>query len=89
MLDIGCGTGCLLRPATARAAAQARRKLAARLSPGEKNGRKRMAELASVYDAVPAPHVPADIIAAPGQDPGRPRAPGPAAVGSCPCCTRW
>ena len=35
-----------LRPATARAAASAEGKLATRLSPGEKNGRKRMAELA-------------------------------------------
>src|SRR5260370_1332595 len=32
-----------LRPATAKAAASARNKLATRLSPGEKNGRKRMA----------------------------------------------
>jgi hypothetical protein len=32
-----------LRPATAKAAAAAKRKAAARLSPGEKNGRKRMA----------------------------------------------
>ena len=37
-----------LRPATAKAAAAAQGKLAARLSPGEKNGRKRMAELACV-----------------------------------------
>jgi hypothetical protein len=42
-----------LRPATAKAAASAGNKLATRLSPGEKNGRKRMAELACVYDAVP------------------------------------
>jgi hypothetical protein len=69
-----------LRPATARAAAAARRKLATRLSPGEKNGRKRMAELACVYDAAPAPRTPADIISPPGQD-KRPRAPGPAASG--------
>jgi hypothetical protein len=39
-----------LRPATAKAAAATRRKLATRLSPGEKNGRERMAELACVYD---------------------------------------
>jgi hypothetical protein len=44
-----------LRPATAKAAAAAEGKLATRLSPGEKNGRKRMAELACVYDAVPVP----------------------------------
>ena len=44
-----------LRPATARAAASAQGKLATRLSPGEKHGRKRMAELACVYDAAPVP----------------------------------
>ena len=44
-----------LRPATAKAAAAAENKLATRLSPGEKNGRKRMAELACVYDAAPGP----------------------------------
>ena len=44
-----------LRPATAKAAAAAEGKLATRLSPGEKNGRKRMAELACVYDAAPVP----------------------------------
>jgi hypothetical protein len=53
------GKGIVMRPgalreATARKAASARRKLATRLSPGEKHGRKRMAELAAVYDAVPA-----------------------------------
>ncbi len=55
-----------LRPATAKAAA-ARGKLATRLSPGEKHGRKRMAELACVYDAVPVPRTPAGIITAPGK----------------------
>ena len=48
-----------LRPATAKAAASGRNKLATRLSPGEKHGRKRMAELACVYDAAPAPRAPA------------------------------
>jgi hypothetical protein len=51
-----------LREATAKAAAQAERKLRTRLSPGEKNGRKRMAEVAAVYDAVPAPRTADDII---------------------------
>jgi len=69
-----------LRPATARAAASTRRKLATRLSPGEKHGRKRMAELACVYDATPAPRSAADIIGPPGQD-GRARKRGPAAAG--------
>jgi len=47
-----------LRPATAKAAASAENKLATRLSPGEKNGRKRMAELACVYGAAPGPAHP-------------------------------
>jgi len=76
-----------LRPATARAAASAESKLATRLSPGEKNGRKRMAELACVYDAVPVPRTPEDIISTPAQkrrkkaqaakptDKGKPREP--------------
>ena len=74
-----------LRPATAKAAASAEGKLATRLSPGEKNGRKRMAELACVYDAVPVPRAPEDVISTPAQkrrkrkaqatapDPGRSR----------------
>ena len=56
-----------LRPATAKAAHAAQNKLATRLSPGEKNGRKRMAELACVYDAVPVPRTPEDIISTPAQ----------------------
>jgi hypothetical protein len=56
-----------LRPATARAAAAAQGRLATRLSPGEKNGRKRMAELACVYDAAPVPRTPEDIISTPAQ----------------------
>jgi hypothetical protein len=83
-----------LRPATARAAAAAEAKLATRLSPGEKNGRKRMAELACVYDAVPVPRSPRDVIGAPARkrrekkaqadEPkrkGKPREPQP--PGSC------
>ncbi len=69
-----------LRPATARAAAAAEPKLATRLSPGEKHGRKRMAELAAVHDAVPAPRTAADIITPPASDPP-PRNPGPRAAG--------
>jgi hypothetical protein len=57
-----------LRPATAKAAAAAEGKLATRLSPGEKHGRKRMAELACVYDAVPVPRTPQDIISTPAQN---------------------
>jgi len=56
-----------LRPATAKAAAASEGRLATRLSPGEKNGRKRMAELACVYDAAPVPRTPEDIISTPAQ----------------------
>jgi hypothetical protein len=56
-----------LRPATAKAAATGKNKLATRLSPGEKNGRKRIcAELACVYDCAPVPRAPGDIIRPPG-----------------------
>ena len=51
-----------LRPGTAARAAQATSKLATRLSPGEKHGRKRMAEIVAVYDLDPAPRTAADII---------------------------
>jgi len=70
-----------LRPATAKAAASAARKLATRLSPGEKHGRKRMAELAAVHDAVPAPRTAADIIRPPCSSDPPPRNPGPRAAG--------
>src|SRR6266571_4893618 len=65
-----------LRPATAKVAAAAKNKLATRLSPGEKTGRKRMAELAAVYDCQPASRTAGDIITAPGkQRPARPPRP--------------
>ena len=51
-----------LRPGTAARAARASAKLATRLSPGEKHGRKRMAEIVAVYDLEPAPRTVADII---------------------------
>ncbi len=50
-----------LRPATAKAAA-ATPKLSARLSPGEKHGRKRMAEVVAGYDALPVPRTAEDIL---------------------------
>jgi hypothetical protein len=56
-----------LRPATAKAAESAESKLATRLSPGEKYGRKRMCEVAGVYDAVPAPRAPEEVIATPAR----------------------
>jgi hypothetical protein len=68
-----------LREATAKAAAAGRRKLATRLSPGEKRGRKRMAEIAAVYDAAPVPRTAADIITPPGHAGDQPRSRGPAA----------
>jgi hypothetical protein len=79
------GKGIVMRPealreATARAAAGTRRKLATRLSPGEKNGRKRMAELGCVYDCAPVPRTAADIITRPGRRSGQPRPPKDAPV---------
>jgi len=49
-----------LREATAKVAAS--QKLAGRLSKGEKRNRKRMAEVAAVYDLTPAPRKVADIL---------------------------
>ena len=54
-----------LRPATAKAAAR-QGKMRTRLSAGEKPNRKRIATLACVYDADPAPRRPHDVIAPPG-----------------------
>jgi hypothetical protein len=68
-----------LREATAKAAKRSRNKLATRLSPGEKQGRKRMAELAAVYDAAPVKRTPADVIGRP--PPGGQRQRGPKAAG--------
>jgi len=55
-----------LREPTARA--QASKKLTTRLSAGEKSNRKRMAEVVSVFDSVPATRTVDDILPAPGQD---------------------
>ena len=55
-----------LRPATAKAAASSANKLEARLSKGEKRNRKRIAEVAAVYDATPVVRSVADIF--PGRD---------------------
>jgi hypothetical protein len=54
-----------LRPAAAKAAARQGR-MRTRLAAGEKPNRKRMATLACVYDAEPAPRRPHDVIAPPG-----------------------
>ena len=56
-----------LRPATAKAAAKAGRKLATRLSKGEKPNRKRMAEVGAVFTVKPVPRTPEDILGPPGQ----------------------
>jgi hypothetical protein len=71
-----------LRPATAKAAAAGKNKLATRLSPGEKRGRKRMAGIAAVYDCKPVPRTPGDIITPPGRDKKKKdKEPGPKAAG--------
>ena len=62
-----------LRPATRKAATSAMHKLTTRLSKGEKSNRKRMAELAVVYDCEPVPRTPADIFAREGDK--KPEAP--------------
>ncbi len=65
-----------LRPATRKAAAgkkQGRGTFRTRLASGEKSCRKRMAALACVYDAAPAPRRPHDVIAVPGGRSGQRR----------------
>lgn len=65
-----------LRPATKKAAEYAAHKLAGRLTRGEKKDRKRMAELAVVYDCEPVPRSPTDVMARSGDGP---KAPAPVA----------
>jgi hypothetical protein len=80
------GKGVVMRPgalraATAKAAqAAGRGKLATRLSPGEKNGRKRMAELAGVYDATPVPRTAAEVITRPAKPSSATAGPGNASA---------
>ncbi|GGM18751.1 hypothetical protein GCM10010129_73730 [Streptomyces fumigatiscleroticus] len=70
-----------LRPATLKAHRATRRAMRTRLAPGEKPHRKRMATLACVFDANPAPRRPHDIIAPPdGRSPARAPRPGPSAT---------
>ncbi len=66
-----------LRPGTAAAAARATHTFATRLSAGEKANRKRMAEVAAVFDVEPVPRRPDDILSLPQA----PRAPAPHASG--------
>ena len=72
-----------LRPATAKAAADATPKLGARLSKGEKRYRKRMAEVGAVYDLSPVARTPADVLASKhdADVPPPPPAPAPKATG--------
>ncbi len=51
-----------LRPATRKAAESSKSKLKHRLSPGEKAGRKRMAEVATVYELPRRPRTVDDIL---------------------------
>jgi len=79
-LVITCdGKGIVMRPdalrsATMKAAAQGKHKLQTRLSKGEKKDRKRMAELAVVYDCAPVSRQPSDILARASDGP-KPEAP--------------
>jgi len=73
------GKGIVMRPeglreATKKAAAAATHKLKTRLSKGEKRDRKRIAELAVVYDATPVVRTLADIMC-PSEDGPKPPAP--------------
>lgn len=77
------GKGVVMRPealrsATAKAAAESGKKLSARLSKGEKLGRKRMAEVGAIYDATPVHRIPADVMATSEDERARAR-PGPVA----------
>ena len=69
------GKGVVMRPdalraATARSARS--RKLSTRLSKGEKRDRKRMAEVAAVYDLAPYRRSPGDIITLPARGEANP-----------------
>lgn len=63
-----------LRPATRKAAASATHQLKTRLSKGEKRDRKRMAQLAVVYDCPPVTRTPAEVFAR-SEDDEKPPAP--------------
>jgi hypothetical protein len=74
------GKGIVMRPEslreqTRRRANSAEHKLKTRLSKGEKSDRKRIAELAVVYDCQPVPRSAADVLAPSGRD----KAPAPVA----------
>ena len=67
-----------LRPSTAKVG-KAGHKLQTRLSAGEKRGRKRMAEVGSVYDVIPVVRTPTDILQKHPADSSTPKTPGPKA----------
>jgi hypothetical protein len=82
------GKGIVMRPDALRTQTATRRARAgpkpkARLAGGEKPGCKRMAEIGAVYDAIPAPRTPADILARDGHEP----APGPVATNKWLCAS--
>ena len=69
-----------LREGTRKRAEQSATKLKTRMSPGEKRNRKRMAEVAAVYELLPRPRTPAQIMPRPGEyadDDVRPARPKP------------
>ena len=77
------GKGIVMRPDALRAGtakAATSQKLSTRLSKGEKRNRKRMAEVGAVFDVIPAPRTPSDIITVSGEQPTD-RAPGPRTQG--------
>jgi hypothetical protein len=84
LLVIQCdGKGVVMRPEALRAGTAGKgtsKKLTTRLSRGEKTGRKRMAQVAAVYDARPAVRTARDVIALPAEVDAE-RAPGPTAAG--------
>ena len=76
------GNGIVMRPdalcpVAATRAARAAPKPRTRLSVAETLNHKRIAEIGAVYDAVPAPRTPVDILA---RDDGHKPAPGPVAT---------
>jgi hypothetical protein len=85
VLGLSCdGNGIVMRPealrAATRAAGKTTRKLATRLSKGEKRNRKRMAEVGAVYDCAPVARAPDDILPAADTSPP-PGKTGPTARG--------
>jgi hypothetical protein len=77
------GKGVVMRPgelreATKKAAEATRHKLKTRLTRGEKKDRKRMAELAVVYDCSPVARSPAEVMA---RSEDGPKPPAPVAKG--------